>query len=185
MMVGFILTSVLLLVLPSLICGTTTRINVTDSGSLQLSSFPDNLTISDSLNVTCIYTGKDKPGANDLRLNIKVTDNLLTPLYYEDNKKIGYDMEADSYTKNVQVTFSSSSGQMALQEQPIRVTVSTSFHDISVEVTSNITDNRGKHELHKALLSQRSLKVVIPEVCKIGKILYVHLYREKWYRKVA
>ena len=28
-------------------------------------------------------------------------------------------------------------------------------------------------------------KVVIPEVCKIGKILYVHLYREKWYRKVA
>ena len=30
-----------------------------------------------------------------------------------------------------------------------------------------------------------SPKVVIPEVCKIGKILYVHLYREKWYRKVA
>ena len=29
------------------------------------------------------------------------------------------------------------------------------------------------------------LKLVIPEVCKIGKILYVHLYREKWYRKVA
>ena len=27
--------------------------------------------------------------------------------------------------------------------------------------------------------------VVIPEVYKIGKILYVHLYREKWYRKVA
>ena len=38
-----------------------------------------------------------------------------------------------------------------------------------------------------ALLAKYSEKpyVVIPEVCKIGKILYMNLYREKWYRKVA
>ena len=157
MMVGFILTFVLLLVPPSLICGTTTTINVADSGSLQLSSFPDELTISGSLNVTYTVTGVDLD--EKLPLNIEVTDNLLTPLY-EDSTTVLYDQEAKSYTKSVPVTFSSS-GQMPLQEQPILVTVSTSFHNITVEVMSHITDNRGKHELHTTLLSRRSLKVLL------------------------
>ena len=30
-----------------------------------------------------------------------------------------------------------------------------------------------------------AIAVVIPEACKIGKILYVHLYRGEWYRKVT
>ena len=43
--------------------------------------------------------------------------------------------------------------------------------------------NRGGILLYCAGADGHTL--VIPEVYKMGKILYVHLYREKWYRKVA
>ena len=42
-----------------------------------------------------------------------------------------------------------------------------------------------EHLLWKHAIMYEELYVVILEVCKIGQILYVHLYREKWYRKVA
>jgi hypothetical protein len=137
-MVVRLLTSVLLLVLPSLVYGSTTTIKVrNDSGSLQLSSSPDKVNISGSLTVNVSVTGVVP---DDLPLTIEVADNLLTPVYEDrqltlDNGILG---------KSVPVTFSSSS-QVPLQEESIHVRVSITFDGTSVDAESYIIDNRGEH----------------------------------------
>ena len=143
-MVVRLLTSVLLLVLPSLVYGNSiTRKVLHGSGSLQLSSSPDRVALSGILNVTVNLTAAVTPDlVADLPLDIEVTDNSITPMYKDKH----FEIIRGDYCKSIPVMFNSSS-KMPLHEEPIPVRISMSFDNTLVSVTSSIVDNRGKHKV--------------------------------------
>jgi hypothetical protein len=152
-MVVRLFTPVLLLVLPSFVYGSTTTINVfNDSGSLELSSSPDNVTISGSLSVTVCIAGEVSVNnlPTDLPLKIEVADNLLTPKYKDNIELVRVKgvKGCRGFGDSVPVTFSSSS-QVPLQQRPIPVTISTTLDGTPAVVKSQIIDNRGEHISYK------------------------------------
>ena len=144
-MVVRLLTSALLLVLPSLIYGSsTTRKVLNGTGSLQLSSSPDRVAISGTLNITINLTAAITPDlVEDLPLDIEVIDNSITPMYEDKN----FEVIRGGYCKSILVTFNSSS-KMPLHEEPIPVRISMTFDNtlVAVTPTPSIVDDRGEHK---------------------------------------
>ena len=147
MVMRLLLSSVFLLVLPSVIYGKSATTEVLNkSASFELKGYPDNIDLTDTLTVTLALmadldvTGPHAKDVQSLPLLVSTTDDGISFTKQVANV---LNTTKKSITKLFSVTFGMPANVPPRRER-IPINISASFDDRQVAIIINVTDNRSK-----------------------------------------